>query len=367
MAATTQSQLARKLGLSRSTVAAALNPHSPVKLSEETRERILREAGRSNYRPHRYAQIMRVGKSRLIGVFHFGGLYQVAAERAWYASHAIQSAGYQVLTSDASWTMNGVKSGCEAMLDARVEGVIVAGLNDPASVNELKALQAAGIPIVMLSGNEFPGAPQVRADVQKAFQRLTVHLLERGRKRLLLLFSVEQSVLPGAKTWTGEERLKGFKAALSAASVPLVEKFSRRSTPGAQGCIAGEHIATNPFDPFRRASETMRAMLEHEPRPDAIICSNDDWAIGALSALRHAGLSVPGDVAVTGFDNSAIGAYLEVPLTSVAQPSKAMAEKAVELLLQKIHGKRTPSAPVKFPCELVVRESCGARRSAYAN
>lgn len=359
--AATQAQIAKRLGISRSTVAAALNPQSSVRLRKETRELVEQEAGRLKYRPHRYAQIMRAGKSGLIGVFHFGGLAQVAAERAWHASRAIKEAGYQVLANDASWNTGGVKAGCEAMLDAQVEGVIVAGLNDPLSVAELRSLQAARIPMVTLSGNELPGTPQIRGDARDAFERLTRHLIALGRRRLLLLFSHTSRIQQqGSYIWAGVERLQGFKTALAAARGRTVSRFSRRQR-GLQARIVELDFDSDPFDPFGQANKTMRELLTQHPPPDAVLCGNDDWAIGALSALRESGLSVPRDVAVTGYDNIAVGAYLDVPLTTVAQPSQAMAERAVELLLKKIQGKRVPSAPIKFPCELIIRASCGAR------
>lgn len=358
--AATQAQIAKKLGLSRSTVAAALNPHSSVRLRTETRRLVEREAGRLKYRPHRYAQIMRVGKSGLIGLFHFGGLAQVAAERAWHASRAIKEAGYQVLANDASWTTGGVKAACEAMLDARVEGVLVAGLNDPLSADELRSLQAARIPMVTLSGNELPGTPQIRGDARDAFERLTRHLITLGRRRLLLLFSLTRRIQPqGSYIWAGTERLRGFKAALTAARGRTVSRFSRNPL-GLQARIVEREFDSDPFDPFAQARAAMREELTGHPRPDAVLCGNDDWAIGALAALRENGLSVPHDVAVTGYDNIAVGAYLDVPLTTVAQPSRAMAERAVDLLLKKIQGQRVPSVPIKFPCELIIRASCGA-------
>lgn len=357
MGGTTQAQIARKLGLSRSTVAAALNPRSPVRLSEETRSLILNAAERMGYRPHRYAQIMRAGTSGLIGVFHFGGLSQVAAERVWHASHAIQKAGYQVWSNDASWTTGEVRAACEAMLDARVEGVIVAGLNDPLSVAELQVLQAARIPIVALSGNELPRTPHIRGDARAAFCGLVEHLAGLGRKRLLLLFSLTHRIQQGARIWAGVERMEGFRAGLKSARGREVRKFSGRC--GIEGVVAGLEYVSDRFDPFCQARD---AMLEIYPRlqPDAVLCANDDWAIGALSALRILGKSVPGDVAVTGFDNTSVGAYLEVPLTTVGQPSRLMAEHAAELLIRKIRGGRVPSTPVYFPCELIVRKSCGA-------
>jgi DNA-binding LacI/PurR family transcriptional regulator len=361
--AATQVEIAKRLGLSRSTVAAALNPHSSVKLREETRHLIVAEAERLNYRPHRYAQIMRAGKSGLIGVFHFGGLAQVAAERVWHASDAIQKAGYQVLANDASWTSGGVKAGCEAMLDARVEGVIIAGLNDLGAVEELKLLRAAKIPVVALSGNEFPGAPQVRGDAETAFENLTRHLIGLGRKRLLLLFSLSHLIHKGAYLWAGLERLQGFRAGLAAAGGREVTRFSQ-SRRGLEGKAVGLEVSPDPFDPFQAAREALPALLGGTPPPDAILCANDDWAIGTLAALRERGYHVPDDIALTGYDNISVGAYLDVPLTTAAQPSKAMAERAVELLLKKIRGGRVSSGPLKFPCKLVIRDSCGASRSA---
>jgi LacI family transcriptional regulator len=361
--ATTQVEIAKRLGLSRSTVAAALNPQSPIKLRKETRRLIVAEAERLNYRPHRYAQIMRAGKSGLIGVFHFGGLAQVAAERIWHASDAIQKAGYHALANDASWASGGVKAGCEAMLDARVEGVIIAGLNDPGAVEELKILRTAKIPTVTLSGNEFPGAPQVRGDAETAFENLTRHLIGLGRRRLLLLFSISHHIHKGAYMWAGLERLQGFQAGIAAAGGREVPRFSR-SRRGLEGRVVGLDLPPDPFDPFKVAREALPALLDGTPPPDAILCSNDDWAIGTLAALRERGYRVPDDIALTGYDNISVGAYLDVPLTTVAQPSKAMAERAVELLLKKIRGGRVSSSPIKFPCELVIRDSCGARRSA---
>lgn len=354
----TQAQIARKLGLSRSTVAACLNPESKIQLTDETRSLVLAEAERQGYRPHRYAQIMRAGASGLIGVFHFGGLSQVVAERVWHASHAVQAAGYQVLTSDASWAVGGVKAACEAMIDARVEGIIVTGLSDPQSVRELNLLQRAKIPMVTLSGNEVPNTPQIRADAGDAFRRLVLHLTGKGRRRLLLLFTLPHSIKPGTYNWTGVERQKGFRAGLASAKGREVSQFSDQRR--VEGIALGLDYVPDRFDPFL---EARKAALAAWPRlkPDAILCGNDDWAIGTLSALRELGVAVPGEVALTGFDNTAVGAYLDIPLTTAAQPSRQMAEKAVEVLLQKIQGQRVPSGILKFPCELIIRQSCGKR------
>ncbi len=365
-AGTTQAELARMLGLSRSTVAAVLNPHSTVRLSEATRRRVLQAVERKGYRPHRYAQIMRVGKSGVVGLFHFGGLSQVAAERVWHASNAIQAAGYQVLTNDASWASGGVAAGCEAMADARVEGVLVAGWNEAMNGRAFKILQKAKIPVVALSGSEVPWAPQVRADTRSAFHGLTTHVLGQGRRRLMLLLALgrearlaDEEDLDGVDL-SGAERVEGFCSALREGGGRLVARFEA-SRRGRQGCLVSGNLERDRFNPFRDASQVLRRELAENALPDAIVCGNDDWAIGAMAVLREVGLRVPEDVAVTGFDNTSVGAYLAVPLTTVAQPGRTMAEHAVSLLFKKIQGGRVSLEPVRFPCELVVRASCGAK------
>lgn len=351
----TQTALAKKLGISRSTVAAALNPNSPVKLREATIKLVREEAARLNYRPNQYAQIMRRGRTGLIGIFHFGGLSQVAAERAWHASKAIQAAGYKVLSTDVSWSPGGAKAGCEAMLDAQVEGILVAGLNDPDSEQELAALQKSGIPIVTLSGNALTGVPHVRGDASDAMFRMTEHLIGLGRRKLLLLASFS-----GSYVWAGTERVKGFEAALG---TPLVEKFPKNRPAAPIGRVIKSNAQEQRFDPFHAARGAMRKVLQEAPFPDAVLCGNDDWAIGALSACREFGITVPDDIAITGYDDTATGAYLDIPLTTIAQPSEAMAQKAVELLLKLMMGKKlnTASQLVKLPCRLVVRRSCGSK------
>lgn len=361
MASITQSQLAKKLGLSRSTVAAALNPNSSVQLKPATRKRVLEEASRLGYRPHRFAQSLRAGRSGTIGVFHFGGLSQVAAERLWHACRSIQAAGYQTLVSDASWAPEGTHAACEAMIDARVEGVIVAGLNDPASVSEMKLLQNARIPIVTLSGNELPRTPHLRGDAADAVHRLTHHLARLGRRRILLLMSHTHDIQAGAYTWASIERLNGFKLALRELSGKIVPQFSPQARQ-IQGCVLAVNIPTDRFNPFHPGREAMRRVFSQELLPDAVICENDEWAIGALAACREQNIRVPHDMAITGYDNNAIGAYCEVPLTTVAQPSQLMAEKAVGILLEMIKKQTPPrtASLLKFPCRIIIRESCGA-------
>jgi LacI family transcriptional regulator len=127
--------------------------------------------------------------------------------------------------------------------------------------------------------------------------------------------------------------------------------------------VAPQEAEKSWFDLSGPGSRVAARMLAQVHRPDAILCSNDYLAIGAAAACADAGLRVPDNIAVTGFDNINMGAYLPgAPLTTVAQPSEQMAKKAVEILLALIRkaSREHLQMSVELPCSLVVRASCGA-------
>jgi DNA-binding LacI/PurR family transcriptional regulator len=118
--------------------------------------------------------------------------------------------------------------------------------------------------------------------------------------------------------------------------------------------------ADQPHEAGRRLASQLLAAPG--PRPEVLVCQNDDWAHGALAACAAAGLRVPEEIAVTGFDGSPLSAGGLAPLTTVVQPCREMAIRAVELLLGRIRGKARGGVPreIKLPCQVLVRQSCGA-------
>ena len=366
MSRITQHEMARKLGVSRSTVAAALNPDSPIRLKKATRDRVVRAAREWGYRPDLHARIMRGGRSGLIGMLHFGGLLQVAAERAYHAAASIRASGYGVVPADLSWSADSLEAACASLLDARVEGVVVAGLNDARAVTLLESLRRAGLPLVSLSGNPLPWAPHFRGDARSAFRDLARHLLDRGHRRLALL--AEEN---GAYAWATEERMRGLGDTLRPDGGRIVSRFGPGGrTARAEAILvsasaaAGDDAPADPFDPFQAGARGVRRLLRASGRPTAILCANDNLALGVLQACREAGLSVPGDIAVTGYDDTAAGRIGGIPLTTVRQPSQAMAERAVSVLLDLLRAPKKGAKPTSrlelFPCQVLLRASSDA-------
>ena len=363
MARITQNEIASQLGVSRSTVAAALNPASTVKLSEATRQRIIQAAERLHYRPDRHARIMRGGPSGLIGILHFGGLLQVAAERAAHAANAVRRRNLEVVATDLSWSVESIQAACTSLLDACVEGVIVAGMNDPAASDALERLRSAALPVVTLSGNPLPWGPHFRGDTRRAIADLTRHLIALGHRKIALMTHFSDAGGRGIYLWSGEERKRGFEDALREAGGEMVETLAAhrpRSAPP-QGILIRTRLSDDPFDPFVPGIEGMHTLLERPDRPTAVLCSNDELAYGALRVCRERGISVPRELALTGYDDTALGRYCQVPLTTVRQPSEAMAEASVNALLALLGRNEADSTPstTLFPCEVIYRESSG--------
>jgi DNA-binding LacI/PurR family transcriptional regulator len=342
----TQKMIADQVGVSQRAVAYALSdsPKLQAKLRPETRQRILDAATRLGYRPSRSAQMLRNRKSGLIGMIQRGGMHQVSILRTFFAAQAVYRSGFNLLTNDVLWNEDGMRTACEAMLDARVEGVLI--MNTEIFPANLETLQRAGIPIVQVAGTRLPGVPQVRSDTHQGMRDLTKHLLDLGYRRLVLLTAWPNPAMRASSAdWPVVERQSGFQETMKGMGEVIFEE--------------------TPFDwmkPYEQGRISMTRILQRAERPEAVLCSNDDWAVGALRACAAAGVRVPEDIALTGFDGACLAECSMVPVTTMAQKPKVLAQTAVAMLVRMIKGETISAEEdlIKVPCHLVVRQSCGA-------
>jgi LacI family transcriptional regulator len=348
--APTLAQVARLARVSVSSASHILNSRSS-RYREETKARVEKVARRLGYRPNRFAQAMRRRRSGAIGIIQHAGLLQAAVQKANQAALAVVTAGYEVLNADVLWRPQGVQMACSSMLDARVEGLVL--VDPPAGFpsSELRRFRDARIPVVALGGARFPGVPQVRVDARQGMRDLTQHLLGLGHRDLCLLIPRMDGGRDEASCWPSLERERGFRDALAAAGV---------SPRGAEVVLA--ESPNEAMHPYQNGRAAMRELLRRPRLPRAVLCSNDDWAVGALNACAERRIRVPEDLALTGFDNSMIGEFSMVPLTTVAQPVEAMARRAMEILARLIRAERPREEDrlVRIAGELVVRRSCGS-------
>jgi LacI family transcriptional regulator len=228
------------------------------------------------------------------------------------------------------------RSFADRALEAGVDGVIIASLepNDP----EVSPLVAAGVPAVFV--DEAPGAGNgsVASDNRAGMVAVVEHLIAGGRKRIAHI-SGPLGSSPAA------ERLAGFREALDRAGL---------DTPSAY-VESGDWLS-------RSAYEATTRLLGLERPPDAIAAASDFQAVGALAALEDAGVRVPDDVAVTGFDGMYFTETVEPPLTTLVQDPARIGRTAAEGILLMVEQPDAPPFRELIPVELVVRASSGPAR-----
>jgi LacI family transcriptional regulator len=216
-------------------------------------------------------------------------------------------------------------------LSSRVDGLVLANSTIPDD-----AAKALGrrTPVVLLARPAVPGSDAVSAENAQNARALTEHLIGHGRRRLFFVGDPDGS--PDV-----QERYCGFTAALSTSDATAV----------------GPAIRVD----FREHSgaEVAAQVLENGNGPDALVCANDELALSTMKALQRAGVKVPDDIAIVGWDDVMTSRYVSPSLTTVRQPLYELGRAAATRLHERITGAPTAPKPLILPTELVLRSSCG--------
>jgi LacI family transcriptional regulator len=321
------SDVARHASVSPATVSRVLN--GDPRVGEAYRRRVLRAVEELDYRPNVLARNLRRQRTATIGVVvpdienpHFGEWVRSVEDRAF-------DAGYRVLVCNTDETAEKQRAYLEALIDERVLGVIISP-SDPGD-GEISRLLDLGIPVVACDREVSDArADAVLADNVKAMRIGTDLLIAEGHERIAFI---------GGRTdvETGAERLAGYEMAMRAAGLET-------------------QVLDGDFR-LERAEAAVAGLLAREPRPTAVIVANNLMTLGALRAIRDAGLRVPADIALLGVDDPPWSALVDPPLTTLAQPVRAMAADAMELLLQRVRREREQPRRIVHPFELRPRES----------
>ncbi len=368
----TQQDIAEALGISRSTVAMALNPQHEHKLLPETSGRIKTYAKEVGYRPQRYAQIMRGGRTHIVGVIVRMGTYTSNHELIFRLANELNHEGYRLVLVDPQWFGGNLENVKNYLLDQGVEGVIFCNLVQPAETAIMKDLLPEALPVVSLQSS-MDGVPTIRADVQSAYQCLTQYHLALGSRKLNCLVMFRDTGVLDQPGWTIRARTMGFAKAIQEAGGIVIANEASQELLEIPGCkvrppsaykgIIGRIVHPEKTPRLTNAYEngfhqTLR-MIERSDVPDSLICMNDDTALGALAACADRQVDVPGDIRISGYDDTPAGQFGMAPLTSVRKPLDGLTRKAVETMLKSIQNpkKARESKPCLLPCEIVVRRS----------
>jgi len=331
MAATIK-DIAKRLNVSVSTVSYALND-GPREVSPETKARVLKAAAELDYRPNSIAKSLVTRTSFTLGVVpteripdladmhYFHGCFNGIVNRA-------EQVDFDVLTV-TRYSVSDGRAMVNALSDGRVDGVIFLAPRSECPV--VDAVIRRRIPSVLMSSEMATGPATVGCDNEHGIRLAVEHLYKLGHRKIGHIAGTE--ILDDARS-----RLSAFIGVAKEFGLSVDERWVRNGQFSPEG---GMFAASQ--------------MLRLENRPTAIVCANDDSALGALWAARELGVSVPGQLSLVGFDDADFSRHTTPGITTVAQPLNAMGAAAVDLLLRQLDQK--PVQHRRFLPELIVRAS----------
>ncbi|WP_166790274.1 LacI family DNA-binding transcriptional regulator [Cryobacterium sp. Hh11] len=318
--------VARLAGVSHQTVSRVLNNHASIR--DSTKARVLAVIEELQYRPNRAARALSRGRSRTIGVLSASSAEYGPASSIAAIQDAARDAGYFVNTANLNRGEPGsIAAAVDHLMSQSVEGIVV--IAPQVQVFNALKLLSIDVPFVTLQSSGNVGANALTVDQIAGARLATRHLIDLGHRDIYHL--------AGPQDWIeAEARMHGFLEEMGAREVPTTAP------------ILGDWTAQFGYHAGRE--------LLHVRDFTAIFSSNDQMALGLMHAIREAGLEVPRDVSIVGFDDIPEAAHFWPPLTTVRQDFAELGRRCVALLLANIAGTTAENQGAIMP-ELIVRGS----------
>lgn len=339
--------IAELAGVAPMTVSRVINENGYV--SKAMREKVQRAVKELNYHPNGLARSLKSQRTQVIGILLPDITNPFSAQLVSGIQEILQMRGYASFICTSERSTEREQAGLSALFDHRVDGVVVATRETPTGNEWLSKLVERSLPMVLV-GREFthPQVDRVTADHEKGGYEATKYLISTGHRRLGFL---GVSLANGK----GLRRFQGYLTALRNHKLAVDEAL-----------IVGPETISGPgYSTQNDGYQGMKRLLSLNKPPTAVFARNDFTAIGAMCALHDAGLSVPDDVSIVGFDNVPLAAYTSPPLTTVDQPTVEQGRQAASLLLERIESNRLRERKeIKLNCHLIIRQSTGARKIA---
>jgi LacI family transcriptional regulator len=326
----TLAEVARAAGVSTATVSRALN--APSQVGDEIGRRVRGTATALGYRPNAAARALAGNRSRLVGIIVPTIANSIFSPGVQAIEEVLEARDYGLVITTSGYDADKELAQAERLMSRGVDGLILVGAARRPAL--LQLLVDAGVPAVV-QGAYDPASPLpcIGFDNRAAMTLMARHVFATGRRRVAILAGISRDN-DRVRDRVAAIRLVASAEGLNPAAIPVAEcrydvTEARRAAAGLIGCAS---------------------------RPDAILCINDILAIGSVLAARDAGLSVPADIAVTGFDDFDVAGTFTPPITTIRVPVVEMGRRVAEALLQRLEtGAEITSR--ELPVELVVRGS----------
>lgn len=325
--------VAKAAGVHPSTVSRVLNGSGELNLLPATRQRVVAAAARLGYRPSALARSLRLKRTFTLGMLVPNIDNPLFPPIIKGVENTARARGYNLILCNTENSSEREDEYLRVLRERQVDGVLIASsFMGDATIAELRRDH---FPFVLVNrGSRNVDDLAVLVDNDTGIAEAVAHLVELGHRRI--------GIVAGPQTtMTGQQRLAAAKAALRAhgirvdpALVSVAEGFSQES-----GYRAGR-----------------RLVFGAEP-PTAMLCANDLVALGALRAIREAGLQCPGEISLVGFNDISLAELLDPPLTTIHIEQNEMGARAAELIIAQVEGHKIDSRRVTMPSHLVVRRS----------
>jgi LacI family transcriptional regulator len=327
-------EVAHLAQVSLGTVSNVLN--NPGVVAPPTRLRVLDAIEKTGFVRSTAAHQLRVGKSRTVGVVLLDIANPFFAEMVRGAEGVLRDKGYVLMVCSTDESIERERRYLRVLEEHRVDGLLISPVEH--DLREISGLSARGVPTVLLDrdGGERQLCSATVDDVRGG-ELAAGHLFELGHDNVAFV-NGPSSIRQCADRREGAQR---------------AQRRARRRRP-----TTLREITVNALS-VEQGEKAVEALLTLTPRPSAVMCANDLIALGMLKRLAEAGVAVPGDMAVVGYDDVSFASMLSPPLTSVRQPKYELGAVAAELLLEEALGAAHEHRSVRFEPELVVRASSG--------
>ena len=328
----TLDDVARAAGVSTATVSRCLN--LPGKVSAQTRDRVMAAVEALGYTPNFGARVMASRRSHTIGAIIPTMENAIFARGLQAFQEELHRLGYTLLVSSNAYRPEIEAEQIRALVGRGADGLLLIGYARDQSVYDYLARQS--IPTLLAwAWQAGSTTPAVGFDNRASMRTLADEVLRLGHRRIAMISGVVEG------NDRAGERLAGLRESMAAAgldadALPVIE---------------------TPYE-IDNGAEAFAALMARTPRPSVVMCGNDVLAVGAMQRAHRMGLSVPGDVSVTGFDDIELARIVSPPLTTVHVPHRDMGRRAAQELIAMVSGE-SPGRPLKLDSRLELRGSLG--------
>jgi len=334
-------EVARRAKVSTATVSRTIN--RPESVTAATAERVWEVIRELRYFPNRHARSLVSGRSRILGLIVSDVTNPFFPELIQGFEDIAVEHNYELLITSTRYDPARMALAVKRMLERTVEGVAI--MTSEMDVSLLEEIAIRNVPMILLDvGSPGPGISKIVIDYEAGINQAVEHLLDLGHARIAFI-----SGPPALES--AQIRRSAFLRCLMDRGIIEDERF----------VVTGDHTVDGGF-------RAMSDLLALPIPPTAVLASNDLTAMGALRAVRRAGLDVPRDISIVGFDDIHLAEFTEPPLTTVRIPREELAHKAFNALLRNINAGRGGAVLVaehgaeRIGTHLVIRSSTGSPR-----